>query len=56
MAEKDLVEIGDSVNRGWVLGDDQFKQQIEKKTGRQASPARRGGDRKSEKYHESKYQ
>ena len=56
LAKKDLVEIRDSVNRGWVLGGDRFKQQIEKKTGRQASPARGGGDGKSEKYRESKYQ
>jgi putative transposase len=45
-----LEEIRDSLNRAWVLGSRRFKQQIEKKTGRQASPMARGGDRKSEKY------
>lgn len=45
-----LEEIRSSVNRGWVLGHDKFKQQIEKQTGRAAAPRQRGGDRKSEKY------
>jgi len=45
-----LEQIRDSVNRAWVLGNAGFIQQIEKKTGRQASPKTRGGDRKSEKY------
>ncbi len=31
-------------------GSDRFKQQIEKKTGKKATPLPRGGDRKSEKY------
>ncbi len=45
-----LEEIRESLNRAWVLGSGRFKQQIEKKTGRRASPLARGGDRKSEKY------
>ncbi len=45
-----LEEIRHSINRAWVLGDEQFKRQIEKQTGRRASPQARGGDRKSEEY------
>jgi len=45
-----LEEIRGSVNRSWVLGDDKFKKQIEKKTGRRTTPVQRGGDRKSDKY------
>ena len=45
-----LEEIRNSINRAWVLGDGRFKRQIEKQTGRRASPLARGGDRKSEEY------
>ena len=45
-----LEEIRDSINRAWVLGDERFKQQIEKQTGRRTSPLTRGGDRRSEEY------
>lgn len=45
-----LREIRDSINKAWVLGDESFKAQIEKQTGRRASPQLRGGDRKSGKY------
>ena len=45
-----LEEIRNSINRAWVLGDGRFKRQIEKETGRQASPVDRGGDRKSVGY------
>jgi putative transposase len=53
MPEQDLTEIRDATNRGWVLGEDRFKQQIEKATGRRASPLGRGGDRKSERFREN---
>ena len=45
-----LEEIRNSINRAWVLGDERFKRQIEKQTGRRASPLSRGGDRKSDEY------
>ena len=48
--EYTLEEIRQSINRAWVLGDGRFKRQIEKQTGRRASPLTRGGDRKSEEY------
>ena len=45
-----IEEIRNSINKAWVLGDEEFKEQIEKQTGRRASPQQRGGDRKSKKY------
>ena len=45
-----LEEIRHSIDRAWVLGDERFKQKIEKQTGRRASPLSRGGDRRSEEY------
>ncbi len=50
MSEKTLKEIRDATNKGWVLGSDKFKNQIEKVTGRNCAPCTRGGDRKSEAY------
>ena len=45
-----LEDIRIATNRAWLLGDIRFKKQIERKTGRRASPNARGGDRKSEEY------
>ncbi len=45
-----LDVIRSATNKGWVLGDVRFQQQVEKTTGRSASPRQRGGDRKSEKF------
>ena len=50
LAERDLAAIRESTNKGWALGDNEFKQQIEARTGRRAVPLGRGGDRKSVKY------
>ena len=48
--ERTLEEIRKSTNKAWVLGNDRFKDKIEKLTQRQARPKPRGGDHKSEKY------
>ncbi len=45
-----LMNIRDTINKAWVLGDDGFRKQIERQTGRRASPLSRGGDRKSKRY------
>lgn len=50
MAEKTLEEIRNATNKSWVLGDETFRCQIEKVTGRITAPRQRGGDRKSEKF------
>ncbi len=47
-----LKEIREATNKGWVLGDERFKKQIEIQTGRPATPLSHGGDRKSKKYKE----
>ena len=51
--EATLDAIRASTNRGWVLGNDRFKAEIEAMTGRRASPSPRGGDRKSKAYREA---
>jgi putative transposase len=48
--ERTLEEIRESTNKAWVLGNDHFKDKIEKLTRRQTRPKPRGGDHKSEKY------
>lgn len=50
MSEKNIESIRVATNKSWVLGSDSFKQQVELKAGRRASPLGRGGDRKSEKF------
>jgi putative transposase len=52
MPQHTLDEIRSATNKAWVLGDVRFKQQVEEATGRAASPRKRGGDRKSEKFWE----
>jgi len=50
ISSKTIDEITEATNKGWVLGDGRFKEQIEKQAGRRAEPSARGGDRKSKKY------
>ena len=49
-----MKEIRDSLNKSWVLGDDRFKQQIEKQSGRRTAPLPNGGDRKSAQFKEDR--
>lgn len=48
--ESSLNEIRDATNKAWVLGNDRFKQRIQKQLERRVEPNARGGDRKSEKF------
>ena len=52
--ELTLEEIRQATNKGWALGNEQFKAVIEQKLARAASPKPRGGDRKSRKYRQSR--
>jgi putative transposase len=45
-----LTEIREATNKAWVLGNDRFKQRIQKKLDRRVEPKAKGGDRKSEKF------
>lgn len=47
-------EIVEATNKGWVLGTEQYKQQIAAKLQRPVSPSARGGDHKSMAYRESR--
>ena len=45
-----IEEITECTLKGWVIGNDKFKQQIAAQTNRRASSSGHGGDRKSKKY------
>lgn len=45
-----LDEIREATNKAWVLGDNRFKQRIQKKLERRVEPSAKGGDRKSAKF------
>ena len=49
--EGSLAEIREATNKAWVLGSDRFKRKIEKAANRPVASQGRGGDRKSEEYH-----
>ena len=42
----DLEAIRESLNKGWVLGNERFRVKIEQLSGRRASPKQRGRPRK----------
>jgi putative transposase len=48
--ESGLEEIREATNKAWVLGNDRFKQRIQKQLERRVEPSARGGDRKSEQF------
>lgn len=48
--ESGLQEIREATNKAWVLGNDRFKQRIQKQLARRVEPNAKGGDRKSEKF------
>jgi putative transposase len=48
--ENSLNEIRDATNKAWVLGNDRFKQRIQKQLERRVEPNAKGGDRKSEEF------
>jgi putative transposase len=48
--ESSLDEIREATNKAWVLGNDRFKQRIQKQLERRIEPNAKGGDRKSEKF------
>lgn len=50
IAESSLNEIREATNKAWVLGNDRFKQRVQRQLERRVEPSARGGDRKSEKF------
>lgn len=50
LTEGIVNEIRESTNKAWVLGNDRFKQRIQKKLERRVEPKPKGGDRKSEQF------
>ena len=52
LGEGTLREIREATNKAWALGDDRFRQKIERLAQRRAAPKPRGGDHKSKAYRE----
>lgn len=50
LAESSMDEIREATNKAWVLGNDRFKQRVQKQLERRVEPSAKGGDRKSEKF------
>jgi putative transposase len=50
ISESSIDEIREATNKAWVLGNDRFKQRIQKQLERRVEPSAKGGDRKSEKF------
>ncbi len=52
LGEETLQEIREATNKAWVLGDNRFRDRIERLTKRRSAPKLRGGDRKSKAFRE----
>jgi putative transposase len=46
LSQKELIELRDTVNKGWVLGSEGFKKMLETELNRRVQPAKRGRPRK----------
>lgn len=56
LSQHSLETLRNCSQKSWVLGSEKFKQEIEQLTLRQASPRKRGGDRRSALYQKNKEQ
>ncbi len=52
--QDDLNQLRNAVKGGWVTGSDDFKKKMSKKLAARVEPQQRGGDRKSEKFRQSR--
>jgi len=50
LPETSLTAIREATNKAWILGNDRFKQRIQRHLERRVAPAARGGDRKSAQF------
>ena len=50
LTEETLSNIREATNKGWVLGNDRFRERVDALVARQTAPRPRGGDHKSAKY------
>lgn len=50
IGQQTLQSIRDATNKAWVLGNERFKQRVQKQLERRIAPRERGGDRKSDAY------
>lgn len=49
-----LQNVRNATNKGWVLGDEKFKTQVEKALNRRSTPLKQGGDRRSKEFLEKR--
>ena len=54
LCEREVAEIRESTNKGWVLGSERFKDMIEEQLSRKLAPLDRGGDRRSKAFVENR--
>ncbi len=52
LEEAALKDIREATNMAWALGDERFKAEVQRLTGRRAAPTARGGDQKSKAFQE----
>ncbi len=50
MEAADLDKIRNATNKGWVLGDNRFTEELEAMANRRLSLSSHGGDRKSKRF------
>ena len=50
IGERKLEELREATNKSWVLGDNRFREKIERQLNRPATPRARGGDRRSKAF------
>jgi len=54
LCEREVAEIRESTNKGWVLGSERFKDMIEEQLSRKLAPLDRAGDRRSKAFVENR--
>lgn len=54
LSDNIIQTIRDATNKAWVLGDEQFIEQVANNLSRRVKPLKQGGDRRSEMYKASK--
>lgn len=50
MSKDVLSQIRDSIQSGWVLGGERFREEVEVQLAQRVGPAPKGGERMSERY------
>ena len=54
MDQSQIDDIREATNKAWALGNDEFKDRMQRLLERQARPKPRGGDRRSSQFRDQK--